>query len=256
LNAVRTKNTLLETKAKPFADYSEFGTQTIDTSPGHNLPKAIKKPVRDKEEKTKALYLSTHIDELTNDIEQLKNSLLGSNRGMDEIKEEIDYMSPIEEKESNSCWFQNDSHVFGDCSGVLNKENGGKFNKLQEEYNKIKVKLTEYQQNNELYLNEIKSLKEQLSNHNGETATTRALRAKLSELEREREVLISGSQEELNEYKIIIANLQKQLENYKQQIVSLEQINLQLKLEKEQLEMKIGKKLPLMGYLKKGKSNH
>eukprot|EP00826_Nyctotherus_ovalis_P020088 TRINITY_DN1627_c0_g5_i2.p1 TRINITY_DN1627_c0_g5~~TRINITY_DN1627_c0_g5_i2.p1 ORF type:complete len:175 (-),score=65.86 TRINITY_DN1627_c0_g5_i2:398-922(-) len=168
---------------------------------------------------------------------------------MDEIKEEMDYMSPIEGKE-NSCWFQESSQVFGEClSG--NKESG-RLGKLQEEYSKVKEKLVAYQQNNELYLNEIKALKEQLVSRSTETMNTRTLKAKVCELEKEKEALIAGSQEELNEYKVMIADMKRQIESYKKQIAALEGDYFKLKLEREQLEDKLSKKLPLMGYLKTG----
>lgn len=252
LNSVRTKNCLLESKPKPYADLTSSSTQTDSASgvPGHNLPKAAKKPLHDKE--AKALYLSTHIDELTNDIEQLQHSLLGTRGNMDEIKEEMDYMSPIEGKE-NSCWFQENSQVFGEClSG--NKESG-RLAKLQEEYNKTKEKLAGYQQNNELYLSEIKALKEQLASRSTESASARTLKARVCELEKEKETLIAGSQEELNEYKAMIADMKRQIESYKKQMASLEGEYLKLKLEREQLEDKLNKKLPLMGYLKTGTSH-
>ncbi len=197
--------------------------------------------------KEKMLYLSSHIDELTEDIEQLQSSLLDSRREVPPpIREEVDDLSPISAgKNGNSCWSVNASHVFCE-GGNKEKENrtgqDTRATKLQEEYAKVKTKMQEYQQNNATYLEEIKRLKEQLVSVTGELKANKERDAPYS----------SVSMKEATECKRRIGELEQALEAEKEQIIQLENKCLKLKLEKEQLGIKLEKRSPLLDYLKTG----
>ena len=251
----------------PDKKYEELKTRNSVTAPGEKC------------QKEKMLYLSSHIDELTDDIEQLQNSLLNSpkdskNEAVNEIREEVDDLSPIADKNA-SCWSVNGSHVFNEClnkfvgseaskgkeegeKSVTGKENRSvhdyqyqynqastKLNKLQDEYAKVKTKIQDYQQNNTTYLEEIKLLKEQLNSTIAELAQAKAAKNK--------EVSYSSiSLKEVNEQKQRIAELERAQETDKEKIIQLENKCLKLKLDKEQLGIKLEKKSPLVDYLKTG----
>lgn len=117
--------------------------------------------------------LSSHIEELTNDIEQLKNTLLEPNRKFSAIR--------------NSCSSIDPNYIFGKDEFTDGKYIS-KFKKQQEELMKAKLKIIDYQRNNEIYLNEIKILKEKLENNNNkktelnETNLNKESKRKIEEL--------------------------------------------------------------------------
>ena len=234
-------------------------------------------------EKEKMLYLSSHIDVLTDDIEKLQNSLMNTshdaNNGeqIDEIREEVDDLSPIAEKNGASTWSVNEgSHVFNECgnnkctpqrkedpSFLNNKENkpdmqvqysqiASRLSKLQEEYGKVKAKMLEYQQNNTTYLEEIKTLKEQLSVNTNELNQIKAKKSKEKENSGSSVGYTNVSLKEITECKRRISELERMLEGDKEKIIQLENKCLKLKLEKEQLGIRLEKRSPLLDYLKTG----
>ena len=220
-------------------------------------------------QKEEVLFLSSHIDELTEDIEEIQNSLLEDPRQKSDkskdLPEEVNDLSPIFGKNAVSCWSVNMSHVLADKSPKINKENAVNRSivqpssasktekKLQEEYVKVKAKMNEYQKNSSTYLNEIKTLKEQLTACNAELSAAKQSKTKSKELEKEEKALYyAASAREVTECKRRIGDLEKMLKNSKEQILQLENKCLKLKLEKEQLAIKFEKKSPLIDYLKTG----
>lgn len=276
---MRTKNTFLEQKLKMLTkpETIEFSMQTENNEKNIKILSPINQYKNLDTEKDKELCLSSHINELTDDIEQLQYSLLTGNEPNQEIKD-VEDLSPILNKNGVSTWSVNNSHAFIEKSASGNKENKGrviekrksnlnstekksiegKLEKLQEEYMKLKAKNNEYQQNNSTYLEEIKILKEQLEAKNTELLLARNekkmnTRQNSFDLEKDDKTLYSAiSLKEITEHKHRINDLERKLEQDKEQIIQVENKCLKLKLEKEQYIIKMEKKSQLIEYLKTG----
>ena len=169
------------------------------------------------------MCLSSHINELTEDIEQLKSSLLDNTA--QKIKACV-----LSKKCSNSCTVE---------MNRLSKENSKgfavgitQFQKQQEKYTKMKAKLKEYQSNNTVYLNEIKGLKEKLEKANKELINIKT----------------EFSNSSMDKSKL--GELEDCLNDSKNLIISMKDKCTKLKQEKKELHQKLKEEAVTINYIK------